>query len=139
MRRALAAGLHLVEDPLPEGLRAAHRLEPLAAAVGAYHVPADEAAKTRAVRRLAFDELLYMGIGMARRKRAWQHGDPAHPVPLDRAVLEEFTDGLPFTLTGAQRRALDAILQDMAQPVPMNRLLQGASARGRRWWPRRRS
>ena len=92
-------------DPLPAGLRARHALPPLPdGAARATISPHDEAAKAAAVRRLAFDELLYMSIGMARRKRAWQHGAPAHADPARRRRRwTRFMAALPFALTGAQR------------------------------------
>ena len=131
IRRTLDAALHLVVDPLPPALRDAHNLLPLDRALYAYHLPADEEEKAAATRRLAFEELFYVGIGMARRKREWQQGPPAHPVARDPAALEEFTRSLPFALTGAQRRVLDTILADMARAVPMSRLLQGDVGSGK--------
>ncbi len=131
IKRTLDAALHLVEDPLPPALRGAHDLLPLDRALYAYHLPADEEEKAAAMRRLAFEELFYVGIGMARRKREWQQGPPARPVARDPAALEEFTRSLPFALTGAQRRVLDTILADMARAVPMGRLLQGDVGSGK--------
>jgi len=131
IRRTLDAALHLVVDPLPPALRDAHDLLPLDRALYAYHLPADEEEKAAATRRLAFEELFYVGIGMARRKREWQQGPPARPVARDPAALEEFTRSLPFALTGAQRRVLDTILADMARAVPMSRLLQGDVGSGK--------
>ncbi len=131
IRRTLDAALHLVVDPLPPALRDAHDLLSLDRALYAYHLPADEEEKAAATRRLAFEELFYVGIGMARRKREWQQGPPARPVVRDPAALEEFTRSLPFALTGAQRRVLDTILADMARAVPMGRLLQGDVGSGK--------
>ena len=131
IKRALDAALHLVEDPLPEWLRREHDLPLLGEALRAYHFPADEAAKAVALHRLALDELLYIGIGMARRKRAWQQSAPARPIPRDAQTLDRFETSLPFALTGAQKRALDAILDDISCPVPMNRLLQGDVGSGK--------
>ncbi len=131
IRRTLDAALHLVVDPLPPSLRDAHDLLSLDRALYAYHLPADEEEKAAATRRLAFEELFYVGISMARRKREWQQGPPARPVARDPAALEEFTRSLPFALTGAQRRVLDTILADMARAVPMGRLLQGDVGSGK--------
>ena len=141
IKRTLSAALHLVADPLEAALsRAEHPLydllhaydlPPLRQALSAYHFPTDEDEKARAIHRLAFDELLCVGIGMEQRKLAWQQGAPAHPVPRDAETLGRFTDALPFQLTGAQRRALDAILGDMARSIPMSRLLQGDVGSGK--------
>ncbi len=131
IRRALDAALHLVEDPLPDPLRRDYDLPPLAEALRAYHLPADELEKEAARRRLAFDELLCVGIGMLRRKRDWQGGAPARAILHEADTLERFEDELPFRLTGAQRRVLRAILSDMARTVPMSRLLQGDVGSGK--------
>jgi len=131
IRKALDAALHLVADPLPPDLRRDHALPPLQEALRAYHMPADEEEKGAATHRLAFDELLCVSIGMLRRKRDWQQGAPARPIPHDPDALERFEAELPFALTGAQRRVLRAILGDMARSVPMSRLLQGDVGSGK--------
>ncbi len=131
IRKALDAALHLVADPLPPDLRRDHNLPPLQEALRAYHMPADEEEKGGATHRLAFDELLCVSIGMLRRKRDWQQGAPARPIPHDPDALERFEAELPFALTGAQRRVLRAILGDMARSVPMSRLLQGDVGSGK--------
>jgi len=131
IRKALDAALHLVVDPLPPDLRRDHALPPLQEALRAYHMPADEEEKGAATHRLAFDELLCVSIGMLRRKRDWQQGAPARPIPHDPDALERFEAELPFALTGAQRRVLRVILGDMARSVPMSRLLQGDVGSGK--------
>jgi len=131
IRKALDAALHLVADPLPPDLRRDHNLPPLQEALRAYHMPADKEEKSAATHRLAFDELLCVSIGMLRRKRDWQQGAPARPIPHDPDALERFEAELPFALTGAQRRVLRAILGDMARSVPMSRLLQGDVGSGK--------
>jgi len=131
IRKALDAALHLVADPLPPDLRRDHALPPLQEALRAYHMPADEEEKGAATHRLAFDELLCVSIGMLRRKRDWQQGAPARPIPHDPDALERFEAELPFALTGAQRRVLRVILGDMARSVPMSRLLQGDVGSGK--------
>ncbi len=130
-KRVLDAALHLVEDPLPPAMRAAHDLPALDEALAGYHFPEDEERKAASVRRLAFDELLYIGVGMARRKRAWQDESPARPVPVDPEGRATFERALPFALTGAQGRVLSGIVEDMARETPMSRLLQGDVGSGK--------
>ena len=125
IRRAVDAALPLVVEPLEQSLRDKYGLCQLQSAVANSHFPADDQARIEAVRRLAFDELLWIGIGMARRKRSLQTGPPAAPIPGNPEMLQRFLRALPFRLTGAQQRALDEILASMAGTVPMNRLLQG--------------
>ena len=63
----------LLDDPLPAGLRAIHRLPVLAQAVRSYHFPASPEDRDAARRRLAFEELLYIQLGMLERKHRYQN------------------------------------------------------------------
>ena len=119
-----------VPEPLPAELRERHRLPGVVAATRQIHYPDDEAQLALARRRLAFDELLAVQLGVVRRKREWQlRGDA--PVFAGRATAEAFIETLPFALTAAQRRALDDVLADVALPQPMGRLLQGDVGSGK--------
>jgi ATP-dependent DNA helicase RecG len=69
-------------------------------------------------------------LGVLRKRREWQRErSAAIQVPSD--VVSSFAASLPFDLTGAQRRATQEILHDMAQAVPMSRLLQGDVGSGK--------
>ncbi|RLA85467.1 MAG: DNA helicase RecG [Deltaproteobacteria bacterium] len=82
-------------------------------------------------RRLAFEELFFLELGLALRKEGISREKGisfrVEGVPL----LEELLSHLPFSLTGAQRRVLEEIKADMARPHPMNRLLQGDVGSGK--------
>ena len=119
-----------VPETLPVELRERHELLPLADAVRQIHYPDSEAELASARRRLAFDELLALQIGVVRRKREWQTRADA-PVFDGREAAEAFVATLPFGLTGAQRRALDDVLADLAKPQPMARLVQGDVGSGK--------
>ena len=119
-----------VPEPLPAELRERHRLPGVVEATRQIHYPEDEAQLARARRRLAFDELLAVQLGVVRRKREWQQRGDA-PVFEGRATAEAFFETLPFALTAAQRRALDDVLVDLALPQPMGRLLQGDVGSGK--------
>jgi ATP-dependent DNA helicase RecG len=95
------------------------------------HFPEHAAQLARSRRRLAFDELFVIQLGVAQRKRAWRESTGAPPLALDDELRRTFEQSLPFTLTGAQRRALDQILADLARPQPMGRLLQGDVGAGK--------
>ncbi|HZS90797.1 MAG TPA: ATP-dependent DNA helicase RecG [Chloroflexota bacterium] len=131
LRQVLEAALDLLDDPLPAELRGRFDLPGIADALMAGHFPDDLEQKARGMRRLAFDELLYLSLGMLRRKEDWRSGPPSLPIAVDDAVMGRFTAALPFRLTNAQRRALATILADMAGTVPMNRLLQGDVGSGK--------
>jgi len=129
-RAALDAALPRLVDPLPASLRERYELPSLAWALEQVHYPESLAAAERARQRLAFDEFLVLQLGLVQRRLAW-HAQPGTAIPIDRALLDRFLASLPFQLTGAQRRALEEILADLAQPHPMSRLLQGDVGSGK--------
>ncbi len=129
-RAALDLALPRLEDPLPPALRERNQLPPLAWALEQLHYPETLAAAERARRRLAFDEFLVLQLGLVQRRLAW-HAQAGIAIPIDRDFLETFLASLPFQLTGAQRRALEEILADLAEPHPMSRLLQGDVGSGK--------
>ena len=126
--QGLAACADELPDVLPEQLRLAHGLCHVRYAYENIHFPADEAALAAARRRLAFEELflLALGLRLLRARRA-DAGGTACP----RADLSPFLAALPFSLTGAQRRAIEDIAQDMRAARPMNRLCQGDVGSGK--------
>jgi ATP-dependent DNA helicase RecG len=119
-----------VVDPLPVALKAEAGLPGRADAVLALHRPREEADGERARRRLAFDELLVLQLGLARRRqgreeeRATALGDPGDLVARYRSVL-------PFELTPDQERAIAEIDADLRGERPMERLLQGDVGSGK--------
>ncbi|MGE0135163.1 MAG: ATP-dependent DNA helicase RecG [Dehalococcoidia bacterium] len=119
-----------IEDPLPAEMRARHDLLDLVEATRQTHYPDSAEAVEAARRRLAFDELLAIQLGVVARKRSWQTAGSA-PVIEARETAEAFLGTLPYALTAAQRRALADILGDVARPVPMARLLEGDVGSGK--------
>ena len=126
--QGLAACADELPDVLPEQLRLAHGLCHVRYAYENIHFPADEAALAAARRRLAFEELFLLALGLRLlRARRTDAGGTACP----RADLSPFLAALPFSLTGAQRRAIEDIAQDMRAARPMNRLCQGDVGSGK--------
>jgi len=117
-------------DFLPEAVRTRVGLLPLAEAIGQAHYPDSVHAKHEARRRLAFDELLVIQLGVLARKRDWQQ-EASEALKDDGGCLQPFFDSLPFTLTGAQKRTFAEIRQDMGRSTPMSRLLQGEVGSGK--------
>ena len=119
-----------VVDPLPAELKAAASLPGRADALAALHRPRAEADGERARRRLAFDELLVLQLGLARRRqgreeeRATARGEPGELVGRYRSVL-------PFELTPDQKQAIAEIDADLGGERPMERLLQGDVGSGK--------
>lgn len=120
-----------VEDFLPPRLRERCRLPELPRAIAQAHYPEDEQAKDSARRRLAFDELFLLQLGVLDKKRDWQEKQAGNPFDIKAAVLDAFIGSLPFELTGAQRRVAEELLADLGRPRPMSRLLQGEVGSGK--------
>ena len=118
-------------DHLPRALRLKNGLPDLGTAVRQMHFPDNPDRQEKAQRRLAFDEFLLIQLGMLMRKKEWQEGQPGNSIPVDHALLDQFLQSLPFTLTNAQRRSLDDVLRDMERPIPMTRLIQGDVGSGK--------
>jgi ATP-dependent DNA helicase RecG len=119
-----------VVDPLPPALCAEHRLLPLSAAVRALHVPAELTDVAAARRRLVFDEFFLFSLAVLRQRALRsEHRGIVFRTPGARA--ERARAALPFTLTDGQRRTLEAVWEDMAQPRPMQRMLQGDVGSGK--------
>jgi len=117
-------------DHLPTSTRERNDLMSLEEAVAQIHFPDDVQSLARAHKRLAFDEFFVLQIGVLRQRQEWR-SHPGIPVPVDRALLQEFLSSLPYQLTGAQRRALEDILGDLGGDHPMSRLLQGDVGSGK--------
>ena len=118
----------LRDDPLPESVRAAHHLCGLREAIEKIHFPTSHADIAVARRRLIFEELFVLQLGLLRLKKGNRVQTGAR-IPVD--YREDFYRLLPFELTGAQRRAIDDCARDMATERPMNRLLQGDVGSGK--------
>lgn len=130
---ALDATRSTIGDFLPDQVRRGNDEAPLVPLRQAYaqaHYPDSVANLELAQRRLAFDDLFLLQLGLVGRKRTRQaFGGIA--LDIDRADLRRFRATLPFKLTGSQDRALEEILGDLSLPRPMTRLLQGDVGSGK--------
>jgi ATP-dependent DNA helicase RecG len=120
-----------VPDPLPAELRSRRDLVPLAFALRAIHFPADTEARDTARRRLAYEELLAIQLGMALRRHTIVDEHAGHPHVVDGPHRAALASVLPFALTGDQVAATAEVLADMAGPRPMNRMLLGDVGSGK--------
>ncbi len=127
-RRALdCAGQ--VPETLPQHIRQEHRLCAMEFALRNIHFPENEEALELSRRRLTFEELFYLSVGLdflKRRREADGAGRAVGPRP-----LSEFEALLPFPLTAAQRRVMEETAADMTSGRPMNRLVQGDVGSGK--------
>ena len=126
--RQLLPHVELLPDPLPPGMLKKYRLLPKADAVRAIHCPATEEEAFAARRRLIYEELLVLQLGIGRMKN---HGAASTGAPMKKADASPFWESLSFSPTGAQRRAVEEILTDMSGETSMNRLLQGDVGSGK--------
>ena len=129
MRQALEIMKNEPFETLPPGILEKYELCPLMRALENIHFPDSELSAETARRRLAFDELLKLQIGMSlmrtRSRRSTAFG-------MDSSIdVNEFTEGLPFELTDDQKKAVEEITADLCRDVPMNRLLQGDVGSGK--------
>ncbi|MCI8553338.1 MAG: ATP-dependent DNA helicase RecG [Clostridiales bacterium] len=115
-------------DPLPETLRREWGLCPLPDALRGIHAPPDSRALEQARRRLVFEELLVLQLGLLRMK---SRGKAAAGMRTACDHTAEFAALLPFSLTGAQRRAISDCLRDMSSGTAMSRLIQGDVGSGK--------
>ena len=132
MHRSIRQGLDACEtilpDILPDALRREHALCHIGYAYENIHFPASFEALDEARRRLTFEELFLLrtGLHLLRRRRDVLHGPACR-----RVDMAPFFAALPFSLTGAQRRAVDEAIGDMCARRPMNRLCQGDVGSGK--------
>ncbi len=120
----------VLPETLPPSVVAAENLITRADAVGSMHFPETMEQVARARERLAFEELFELLLASQLNKLENSKLEGWH-IPFQQPVVKQFVEQLPFTLTGAQRRAAWDILQDFERAVPMNRLLQGDVGSGK--------
>lgn len=128
IRTALDVCLPALPDILPEAIAQRYGLARAAFAYENIHRPADLGALELARRRLIFEELFVLSCAMRRMRadRAAQTGQK-----FARFDCEEFYRTLPFSPTKAQRRAVQAAVEDLCSGTAMNRLVQGDVGSGK--------
>ncbi|HEY7209027.1 MAG TPA: ATP-dependent DNA helicase RecG, partial [Bryobacteraceae bacterium] len=129
--------IDLPRDPLPESVRSRLELPDLARAIWEVHAPPPEtsldllnAFRTPAQTRLIFDEFFWLECGLTLKKTKSRQA-AGISFDLNERVREQIKKLLPFKPTGAQRRVMQEIADDMKRAQPMNRLLQGDVGSGK--------
>jgi ATP-dependent DNA helicase RecG len=120
-----------VSDPLSDDVRAEYGLVGRFDAMRAIHLPASIEEKEAARRRLAFDELLRVQTYLVREKKRVERSSRGIVHCATGDFVRQFVENLAFPLTTAQRRVIDEVVTDMADAVPMHRLLQGDVGSGK--------
>lgn len=128
--QALGRFSPLLGEILPETIRRRHRLAGRAEAIRNIHFPAGATELEAARRRLAYDEIFSIQLLMALRREA-RGAQAAVALEKPGDLTARLVGGLPFQLTGAQRRVLAEILSDLRSGRPMHRLLQGDVGSGK--------
>ena len=128
VQQALDACLGELPELLPQKLRERYGLCDAAAAYRSIHAPASFEALTEARHRLIFEEFFIFSVGLSLLRSS--RGRKQRP-PFSIPPLAEFEAALPFTLTGAQRRAIGEIAADLGSGSVMNRLVQGDVGSGK--------
>jgi ATP-dependent DNA helicase RecG len=103
----------------------------LSEAVIQAHYPDNHQRVEEARKRLAFDELFLLQLGVLARRQDWQESQPGNAFNINQVLLERFLSYLPFTLTHAQQQVLSEVLFDLKRPKAMSRLLQGEVGSGK--------
>ena len=119
-----------IADYLPEEIKKRRSLISLGEAISQIHFPASEEAADKAKKRLAFDEIFLIQLFLLKEKLKLKQ-ESAAAISLDVDLIKKLVDSLPFRLTDAQKKAGWRILQDMAKPRAMNRLLEGDVGSGK--------
>ncbi len=126
----LLTSLGTIPDCLPQEILKSTKLPSLTWSLNAVHFPTKLEDAERARRRLAFEDLFMLQLAHLEAKMHLAK-EPAHAIPWTDAERDEIIGTLPFTPTGAQMRSILEMLEDMKEPHPMNRLLQGDVGSGK--------
>ena len=116
------------EEIIPEAVRKEYGILPAGRAYQAIHQPQSLAEAEMAKKRLIFEEFFVFSAGLSLMRAARADKKTA---PYENLEMRPFYASLPFTLTGAQQRAVEDIRRDLSRGAPMNRLVQGDVGSGK--------
>ena len=126
--------LATMSDYVPNDILQSHQLISLPEAIKIIHFPTNDAALSKAKRRIAFDELLLLQLSTRLVKKEWQEQKVKKKLIYTTAMKKKITDfiaQLPFQLTNSQQNAIQDLLSDMQKQYPMNRFIQGDVGSGK--------
>lgn len=121
----------VLSDSLPSFILAKYNFLDRYSALKEIHFPTSERYCEEARRRLLYEELFLMQVGLAFRKKQFKNQTTGIAHQIEGPLIDEFYCSLPFALTNSQKKTISEILKDMASPLPMNRLLQGEVGSGK--------
>ena len=117
-------------DYLPENIRESENFYLLSEAVQQIHFPDSLNTLAAARKRLAFDEIFLLQLGVLNQKYEWNQVE-AQKYSVSDEWYQSLLGTLPFELTNSQKNAIQAVRNDLASGKPMNRLLQGDVGSGK--------
>lgn len=121
-----------IENVIPDFMREKIGLLDKKVAVEQIHFPESQELLEQARFSLIFEELFLIQLKMVRIREQNSHNHSALALKIkEKGLVKEFIDNLPFELTGAQKKAVNEILNDLNSDVPMARLLQGDVGSGK--------
>lgn len=120
-------------DYLPESLLKQNNFLAIDPALRTIHYPRTLDSASKARERLSFDELFLMQLAGLKRREEWKQTQTSQQLDNQKykIQIEQLIKSLPFTLTIAQQKAIDDILEDTTKDKPMNRLVQGDVGSGK--------
>lgn len=121
----------MLEEALPDSFREEKELVGIVEAMQQAHFPESEEQKEAAIHRLKYQELLVMQLALAIRRHRLTLARKAPPLEATAKIDARILRLFPFDLTDDQKQAITEVAADMAQPTPMNRLLQGDVGSGK--------
>lgn len=118
---------------LPEEILKKYHLMPYSQAVRNAHFPTSGKTLEEAKHRLSFDELFLLQLAALQRRYMWRKlaSKNQKQMPVDWELIKSFISSLPWSLTKAQKKAIYEIINDLARPFPMSRLLEGDTGSGK--------
>ncbi len=131
VRTVLDGALPLIDDHLDADFRRARELPTLRDAYRMLHAPESEGDHQSGRRRLAYDELLLLQLGVHMKRAHLRRTLTAPPLRHDDAIDARIRARLPFTLTPQQDRVVADIARDLSLSTPTNRLIQGDVGSGK--------
>ncbi len=135
MCKLVASALDLVlptlEETLPDYILQEKGLVPLSYALRQIHFPVDQNALAKATYRLKFEELFYLQLSLLKQKYIRSRNALGLPMPRVGEAFNLCYQALPYDLTGAQKRVIKEIREDLKGGHQMNRLLQGDVGSGK--------
>ncbi len=131
VRQALDLCGRQLTEKIPEKFRTAYRLLGIREAMEGVHFPKNAEHAKQARRRFVYEEFLLFQLKMQALRKVRKESEGGQAIHYDVAQLRAFFNGLPYELTGAQKRVVNEICVDLLTSERMNRLLQGDVGSGK--------